>query len=107
MQHRLILTGTPVWPAIMAVSYTHLEAENLKVARPRLERIETDILNNFKVLGAQAQSLNGLERLEIQMCIRDRINKTEKNHTDKSKGNTPAFEEKFGLYGSCLLYTSS
>lgn len=31
-----------------------IEAESLKVARPRLERIETDILNNFKVLGAQA-----------------------------------------------------
>ncbi len=28
-----------------------------------------------------------------------KINKTEKNHTDKSKGNTPALEEKFGLYG--------
>ena len=42
-----------------------IEAESLKVARPRLERIETDILNNFKVLGAQAHSLNGLERLEI------------------------------------------
>ena len=37
--------------------------QSLKVARPRLERIETDILNNFKVLGAQAHSLNGLERL--------------------------------------------
>ena len=33
-----------------------IEAESLKVARPRLERIETDILNNFKVLGAQAHS---------------------------------------------------
>ena len=27
-----------------------IEAEDLKVARPRLERIEADILNNFKVL---------------------------------------------------------
>ena len=34
-----------------------IEAESLKVARPRLERIETDILNNFKILGAQAHSL--------------------------------------------------
>ena len=37
----------------------------MKVARPRLERIEADILNNFKVLGAQAHPLNGVERLEI------------------------------------------
>ena len=28
-----------------------------------------------------------------------KINKTEKNHTDKSKGNTPALEEKFSQYG--------
>ncbi len=42
-----------------------IEAESLKVARPRLERIEADILNNFKVLGAQAHPLNGVERLEI------------------------------------------
>ena len=29
-----------------------IEAEDLKIARPRLERIEADVLNNFKVLGA-------------------------------------------------------
>ena len=52
-----------------------IEAESLKVARPRLERVETDILNNFKVLGAQAHSLNGLERLEIMYHVfnQDRI----------------------------------
>ena len=52
-----------------------IEAESLKAARPRLERIETDILNNFKVLGAQAHSLNGLERLEILYHVfnQDRI----------------------------------
>ncbi len=42
-----------------------IEAENLKMAKARLERIEMDILNNFKVLGALARSLNGVERLEI------------------------------------------
>ncbi|MGN0276101.1 MAG: VirB4-like conjugal transfer ATPase, CD1110 family [Hominisplanchenecus sp.] len=46
-----------------------IEADNLKTARPRLERIEADILNNFKVLGAQARSLNGNERLEIMFHI--------------------------------------
>ena len=38
------------------ISLLESEQKNLKVARPRLERIETDILNNFKVLGAQAHS---------------------------------------------------
>ena len=52
-----------------------IEAEDLKIARPRLERIEADVLNNFKVLGAQAHSLNGCERLEIMYHIfnQDRI----------------------------------
>lgn len=42
-----------------------IEADNLKMAKPRLERVETDILNNFKVMGVPAHSLTGLERLEI------------------------------------------
>jgi len=42
-----------------------IEAENVREARPRLERIEADILNNFKVLGVSAFPLNGVERLQI------------------------------------------
>ena len=42
-----------------------IKAESLRAAESRLERIETGILNNFKVLGAAARSLNGLERLKI------------------------------------------
>jgi len=42
-----------------------IEAENLRTGKPRLERIETDILNNFKRLGVSAKPLNGKERLEI------------------------------------------
>ena len=42
-----------------------IEAETLKAAKPRLERIETDILSNFKVLGVKAQPLNGKERLYV------------------------------------------
>lgn len=42
-----------------------VEAENLKAAKPRLERIEADILSNFKVLGAKARPLDGKERLAI------------------------------------------
>ena len=42
-----------------------IKAESLRAAKYRLERIETGILNNFKVLGAAARPLNGLERLKI------------------------------------------
>lgn len=42
-----------------------IEADDLRSAKMRLERIETDIMNNFKTLGVQAVSLNGLERLEL------------------------------------------
>ena len=42
-----------------------IEADNLAMARPKLERIETDILNNFKVLGVTAYPLNGVERLKV------------------------------------------
>lgn len=42
-----------------------IEADSIKEAKPRLERIELDILNNFKMLGVQARSLDGLERLEV------------------------------------------
>ena len=42
-----------------------IEADNIMDARPKLERIEADILNNFKVLGVQAYPLNGVERLQI------------------------------------------
>ena len=42
-----------------------VEADGLKAAKPRLERIETDILNNFKRLGVTAEPMNGMERLRL------------------------------------------
>lgn len=42
-----------------------VEADSVREARPKLERIEADILNNFKVLGVSAFPLNGVERLQI------------------------------------------
>lgn len=42
-----------------------IEADSLKAARPRLERIEADVLTNFKVMGVTARSLTGYERLEV------------------------------------------
>ena len=46
-----------------------IESENVRTAKPRLERIETDILNNFKRLGVSASPLNGKERLAIMHGI--------------------------------------
>ena len=42
-----------------------IEADNIQNAKQSLERIETDIINNFKILGVRAFSLNGMERLEL------------------------------------------
>lgn len=42
-----------------------IEADNIREAKPKLERIEADILNNFKVLGVSAYPLSGEERLQI------------------------------------------
>ena len=42
-----------------------IEAKSVADARPKLERIEADILNNFKALGVRAYPMNGVERLQI------------------------------------------
>ena len=42
-----------------------IEAANMKEAKPRLDRIETDLLNNFKRLGVVAEPLNGKQRLAL------------------------------------------
>ena len=42
-----------------------IEAESVKTAKPRLDRIETDLLNNFKRLGVAAEPLNGKQRLAL------------------------------------------
>ena len=42
-----------------------INADGMKTAKPRLERIETDVLNNFKRLGVAAEPLNGTERLRL------------------------------------------
>ena len=41
-----------------------IPAEGIAEARPRLERVEADIMGNFKRLGVQSHVLNGWERLE-------------------------------------------
>jgi len=42
-----------------------VKEKSLKEAKPKLERIEADILNNFKTMGVLAQSMNGAERLAV------------------------------------------
>ena len=42
-----------------------IHADGIGTARPRLERIESDIVGNFKKLGVQSASLSGRERLEV------------------------------------------
>ncbi|MGO1369264.1 VirB4-like conjugal transfer ATPase, CD1110 family [Senegalia sp. (in: firmicutes)] len=42
-----------------------IDANSIKLAKPRLERIESDILNNFKVMGVESFSLDGKERIEL------------------------------------------
>ncbi len=50
-----------------------IEADHYKKAKPRLERIETDVINNFKVMGVKAYSLTGKERVELlhSICHQD------------------------------------
>ena len=46
-----------------------IDADNIRAAKPRLERLEIDILNNFKRLGVAAEPLNGKERLRLLHAI--------------------------------------
>ena len=42
-----------------------IEADSMKQAKPRLNHIENDLLNNFRRLGVVAHTLNGKERLHL------------------------------------------
>ena len=46
-----------------------IDGENIRTAKPRLERIETDILNNFKRLGVTAAPMSGGDRLRLFHAI--------------------------------------
>lgn len=58
-------------------------ADDLKTARPRLERVEADICSNFKKLGVQSRPLSGLERLNSCMA-----------------SSTPAARSRFSFHGT-------
>lgn len=42
-----------------------IEADSIKSAKPKLYRIEIDIINNFKTLGVETEPLTGHERLRV------------------------------------------
>ena len=42
-----------------------IEADSMKQAKPRLDHVETDLLNNFRRLGVSARVLDGKERLHL------------------------------------------
>lgn len=46
-----------------------IEAENVRAAKPRLERIETDVINNFKRLGVACEPMDGKGRLRLMHDI--------------------------------------
>ena len=46
-----------------------IDAKSIKEAKPRLERIEQDLLGNFKKMGVKAVGLSGMERLRLLHAI--------------------------------------
>ena len=42
-----------------------INADGIGMARPRLERVEADLMSNFKKLGVQSRPLAGRERMEV------------------------------------------
>lgn len=46
-----------------------IEAESMREAKPRLDHVQTTLMNNFKRLGVTARVLNGKERLQLMHDI--------------------------------------
>ena len=72
-----------------------IEADNLKIAKSRLGRIEIDIINLFKQMGTAARVLNGKQRLAVMHSVLH-LGTTERFHFDwgalaKSGLNTKDF----------------
>ena len=68
-----------------------IEAESMRQAKPRLNHIENDLLNNFRRLGVIATTMNGKERLHLM-------------HSMFHMGDNDKFF--FDWKYLCLLYTS-
>ena len=84
---------------ILRARYTTfgVHADNLPTARLRLERVEADVIGNYKKLGSAARALNGKERLELlhsQLHLGQRV--AADNGTN-GKGLAPAVCDKFSF----------
>ena len=77
-----------------------IEATSLREAKPRLERIEIDIINNFKALGVQAMALNGAERLAV---LHGQFHPDGKEKLNFDWGDLP----KAGIYTKDLIAPTS
>lgn len=75
-----------------------IEADSIKTAKPRLERIESDIINKLKLMGVSAEPLSGYERLKLlyQMMNEDRgqiIKDNKRIHHETTKFFGPHYVE--------------
>ncbi len=72
-----------------------IEAESMRQAKPRLNHIENDLLNNFRRLGVIATTMNGKERLHLMHSM-FHMGDNDKFFFDwKYKANVNALYEKF------------
>ena len=46
-----------------------IEAESMREAKPRLDHVQTNLMNNFKRLGVVAKVLNGKDRLQLMHAM--------------------------------------
>ena len=46
-----------------------IEAESMREAKPRLDHVQTNLMNNFKHLGVVAKVLNGKDRLQLMHAM--------------------------------------
>ena len=46
-----------------------IEAESMREAKPRLDHVQTNLMNNFKRLGVVAKVLNGKVRLQLMHAM--------------------------------------
>ena len=86
------------------------EADSLRAAKPKLERIEADILNNFKSLGVKTEPVSythlDVYKRQEHDSLTVRGNKWFRH--SQSKGGYPIdfVMEFYGKSFPCLLYTS-
>lgn len=69
-----------------------IEADSMKQAKPRLQHVEMDLLNNFRRLGVRAKTLSGKERLHLMHSM---------FHMGEADNDKFFFDWKW-LEGTCL-----